>query len=91
MRTIQFTVLVLLLITVGLAFADSRYEAAEAHARSGNLEAIEAEYRKPLDTDPADTRARLGYATALSWRGISPGGLSIFGIYPVLFGFGFHF
>ena len=65
----KYSVPLLLLVAVGLANADQRHDAAEVLAESGDTAAMEAAYRKILETDPGDTRARLGYATALSWQG----------------------
>ena len=69
MRIIRKTGLVILLMAATAATADSRHDAAEVLAESGDKAAMEAAYREILETDPADTRARLGYATALSWQG----------------------
>lgn len=69
MRIIRKTGLLVLLLAATAATADPRHDAAEAAAESGDKAAMEAAYREILETDPSDMRARLGYATALSWQG----------------------
>jgi Flp pilus assembly protein TadD len=69
MRLIIKSGLLVALMALGAANADTRHDAAEVLAESGDTAAMEAAYREILETDPEDIKARLGYATALSWQG----------------------
>lgn len=67
MKIIQITALVSILVaSIGLAHGDSRHEWAESLAQDGNIAGMAAAFRDILDSDSTDTRARLGYAKALS-------------------------
>ena len=61
--------LVVIMLMTGTVFAGTQHDAAEALAKSGDIAGMEAAYRKILEKQPTDTKARLGYATALSWQG----------------------
>lgn len=66
----RITVLLfLLLLSTAYAQAETRYQTAESLAKSGNATGMTAAYKQILDADPTDTKARLGYATGLSWQG----------------------
>lgn len=58
------TMMPMILLTTACAHVDRRH-----YATAGAVSQQAAVYRHQLDMDPADTSARLGYATTLSWQG----------------------
>lgn len=50
-------------------FAESRHQLAERFANSGDILSMRDTYLSILKQDPNDIKAKLGYATSLSWLG----------------------
>jgi len=70
MKIISLAALISILVaSTGFAHSDDQYTRAESLTQSGDIAGMAAAYRQILDVDSADTKARLGYATALSWQG----------------------